>query len=48
MMKSLFLQDLQSRDLLFQATDLDALDELLTLVLIQPPPAYMLVILAKS
>ncbi len=39
MMKSLFLQDLQSRDLLFQATDLDALDELLCSK--QPIVAYI-------
>ncbi len=38
-MKSLFLQDLQSRDLLFQATDLDALDELLCSK--QPIVAYI-------
>jgi len=39
MMKSSFLQDLQSRDLLFQATDLDALDELLCSK--QPIVAYI-------
>lgn len=38
-MKSSFLQDLQSRDLLFQATDLDALDELLCSK--QPIVAYI-------
>lgn len=38
-MKSSFLQDLQSRDLLFQATDLDVLDELLCSK--QPIVAYI-------